>query len=438
MSFMSAARKKRKRNRKKKQRRRPAPTLVRCTALMVMDSSRIRRKAMGNCKRALTTFEKAERELDAYESGDKPAFVRWYHAALGARISEVKSLSSEARNLHLKMQRLARFSDLAGCSRHRAAQLYEESPQEFERREREQAERLQREEERRRREFEEEQEEAARDIRDAFGTFLESQAGWIRKLRKSGASLNAIFWDVLVVFCDQYGFFPPVVTMALDHPEGMALLEQYGLEADFDLEDEDVFEPEFESDGEGFEHIFDVSGKSGKKEPDETRLKSLRRELAFALHPDQSDSDCDPAKLELWHQVQEAVEARDLDRLEVLHAHCQMLSGELSPQTQVSRLHVLTDMYRRSRDALRRRIRALRKKPEWGFSAWDESDREQMRSRLETLLNEQVEDLRADLAEAHETYRRHFAPRPARRRPHSEPPVGETLEDPDQIQFDFV
>jgi hypothetical protein len=434
---MTAARKKKKK-RKKRQRGRAGPKSTGCTALMVVDSSRIRRKVMGNCKRARTTFEKAERELDAYESGDKPAFIRWYHAALGTRISEAKSLSEEVRNLHLKMQRLVRFADLADCSRQQAAQLYEESPQEFERREREHAERLQREEERRRREFEVEREAAGRDIRNTFAAFLESRSGWIRKLRQRGALRSEIFFELLAAFCDEHGFFPPVVTMVLDHPEGMALLEQYGLDVDFDFDDEDVFDPEFESDGDGFENIFDTPRQATKTMPDETRLKSLRRELAFALHPDQSDSDSDPVKLELWHQVQEAVENRDLDRLEGLHAHCQMLSGELSPQTQVSRLQALTDMYRRSRDALRRRIRALRKKPEWGFNAWDESDREQMRSRLEALLNEQVEDLRADLAEAHETYRRHFAPRPARRRPHSEPPVGETLEDPDQIQFDFV
>ena len=63
--------------RKKQQRRRTGAKPVGCTALLVVDSSRIRRVAMGNCKRARTTFEKAERDLDAYESLDKPAFVRW-------------------------------------------------------------------------------------------------------------------------------------------------------------------------------------------------------------------------------------------------------------------------------------------------------------------------------------------------------------------------
>ncbi len=392
---------------------------------------------MGNCKRARTTFEKAERELNAYESNDKPAFVRWYHSTLGSQISEVHSLSDQIRNLHMKMERVVQFADLAGCSRNAAAQLYEDSPEEFERREREHLDLLQREEERRKRKLEEEREEVGQAIRDTFRAFLDSQARWISNQHRAGLSPSNLFFDLLAVFCDEYGFFPPLVTIALDHPEGAALLDQYGLDAEGDLKDEDIFEPDFDSDSDPFGHIFDTPEQSSDEAKDQARLKSLRRDLAFALHPDQSDSASDPAKLELWYEVQEALENRDLDQLEVLHAHCQMLSGDLKPQTPVSRVQALTDMYRRSRNALRRRIRALRKKPDWGFSTLEEKEREKMRRRLETQLKEQREQLRAELADTRGIYRSHFMCSSSRTTRSAEP-IRKSQDHPGQPEFDFL
>ncbi len=404
---------------------------------MVVDSSRIRRKSMRDCKRARTTFEKAERELEAYETRDKPAFVRWYRASLGPRIGEVKSLTNQVRNLYMTMERVKRFSDLTGCGRYRAARLHEDSPEAFERQERACLDRVQREEERRHRKFAEKREAEARNMRCAFGDFLESQVGSIRKLRETGISPFGIFFEVLTFFCDEYGFYAPEVTIALDHPDGVALLDRYDLTAEFDLDDEDLFEDEFDDDNDAFSDIFGAPRPSVGKEHDQARLAFLRRQLAFALHPDQSDSDTDPSKMELWHQVQEAVENRDLDRLEVLHAHCQMLCGDLSLQTPVSRLQALTDMYRRSRDALRRRIRTLRKEPDWEFGTLDETGRKNIRRQLERRLNEQTEQLRADLAMAQEIYRRNFV-RPSVRKMRSATPVREPQDAPGQSQFDFL
>lgn len=126
-------------------------------------------------------------------------------------------------------------------------------------------------------------------------------------------------------------------------------------------DEEDILGSFFEYPGADTVEESAPSRRVAESQTEEARITALRRELSFALHPDQSDSATDPAKLELWHQVQEAVEHRDLDRLVILHAHMQVLSGAVSSLTPVSRIMALRDMYRGSRDALRRRIRALRK-----------------------------------------------------------------------------
>ena len=443
----------RKKKKKRKIRRRQPRTgspPVRCAALMVVDSSRIRRQSMGNCKRARTTFEKAERELAAYESRDKPAFIRWYRTMFGPRIGEVKSLADQIQTLRMTITRLERFADLTGCNRRRAAKLHKDSPEEFDRRERELLDRLQREKEHRQRELEEQREEDARILRAEFGDFLQSRSAWIRKARKRGASPTLVFHELLDDFCMEQEIFPPDIMMALNHPEGSALLDRYDVSPEIEHDGDDLFEAflkellggesdddgDGDGDGDGFDDLFDASRPAIDSERDQTRLSFLRRQLAFALHPDQSNSDTDPAKMELWHEVQEAVENRDLDRLEVLYAHCQMLDGELSLQTPVSRLRALTDMYRRSRDALRRRIRALRKEPDWGFSVLNEAGRHTIRRGLEHQLNEQVDQLRAELAMIQEFYRYKFDS-PRSRRTRSTAAAREQRDVPGQGQFAF-
>ena len=403
---------------------------------MVVDSSRIRRKFMANCKRARTTFKKAERELEAYESQDKPAFVRWYHSVAGPKISDLKSLTNRIQALYEKMQRLTQFAELTGCRRDEAAQFYETDPQEFERQERYHIERIQREQERREREFEKQREAFGRTIRDEFDAFLEPQAAWIRDVLAGGATAQELFFELLMPFCDETGYFPPDVMLALECEEGAEVLAPYGLADVFDLDDEDLFEPDLDPDDDVFDDVFDSLHNARKQiasESEEARLTALRRELAFALHPDQSDSDSNPAKLELWHQVQEAYEARDLDRIEVLHAHWQMLSGDMDPRTPVSRLQSLTQMYRHSRNALRRRIRSLRKEPDWGFSSLDTDGREKLGRKVKRDLRDQIEERRDDLADLREVYRMHFESPSSRRRQKPRP----ARHRPDQVEFEF-
>ena len=430
--------------RKRKPPARAAARPSRCTALVVVDSSRIRRRVLRNCELARTTFKKAETELSVYEAKDRPAFTRWYRTELGPMIEDVKSCRAAVGELQRRIQRLNRFAEMKGCGRREAARIYERSVAEFERIERALEERAAREAERQRRLFEEARQRELAELQDALARFLEVQQKLIRKYLAQGATPYDLLDDLLRLFEQQSGVDSDVCYMALREPSGAEILRAVGLEGALDDPGaEDGGPIDLDAEFEAFmRDVFgmgpDEDGPFGDRRVDpaeaatnEARITALRRELAFALHPDQSDAGDDPARLELWHQVQEAVEARDLDRLEVLHAHLQVLRGELSPGTPVSRLLALTHMYRRSRDALRRRIRALRKEAEWGFSSASPARRTELRQVCEQHLRQESDSGREQLEGLRRYYEQTFAPPPDRTKPPAAPGPTAT----DQLEF---
>jgi hypothetical protein len=135
------------------------------------------------------------------------------------------------------------------------------------------------------------------------------------------------------------------------------------------------------------------------------RIKKLMRELAFALHPDQC-GEHDGEKLALWHRVQEAAAAQDLDELEVLHAHMQLLTGDVGPGVSVARLMDLTQMFRQSRAAIRRQLNRIRESPAWGFHQADERTRTQWRRDQERMLREKIRLRRSHVRELEQEWRR--------------------------------
>ncbi len=432
---MAAARKKKT---KKAKRRRKAPAkATRCRALMVVDSSVIRRKHMADCRRARTTFRKAEQELDVYESRDKPAFRRWYHAVAGPEIADAKSLSRQMREVHEKMRRVERFAGMTGCGLGQAARLYEDAPAVFEQRERQHLDAFRRQEEERQRRREARRDAMGRSMRKDFARFLDSREDWVRASLARAASPEELLFDLILMFHNATGYSPPDVAEALANPEGAEILARHGFTPETsEAIDDGYADPDFGADDDAFEDFADAPRPSALSDREEDRLKALRRELAFALHPDHAGAETDPARLELWYRVQEAVEARDLDRLEVLHAHWQMLAGGLSPRVSLSRVIGLTAMYRRSRAALRRRIRSLRCRQDWGFAKLSETDRERMRRRLVNEVRAYIERLRHDLAEAEAYYQERFLSRRGRRPPPAPPTEGQPS-DPRQGEFAF-
>lgn len=389
---------------KRKSTRRHTPKVKRsdCTALIVIDSEKIRKKIMSQCKRAQTTFKKAEREIEQYESDDKPAFNRWYHSVFGPKLSRLKKQAQHLDQLQRKLDRVEMMSEMKPCTLRQAAEMYKHSYQDFEREEQRLLEQMRKQEEAEARRHEAAEKAHRKKILRDFRVLLESRKTFIQQRKKKGYSHAKIFGELARFFLLQTGYDFIFTVMLFQHEEGKELLHEFGL----NLGDPQKSSQEyaFEEDTPEPDSFFGAADPADDGAPSHTtsnrqRITELYRQLAFALHPDQAGSKNNPQQMELWHQVQAAVEAQDLDRLEILHAHLEMYSGTLHPQTPVSRIQSLLHMYKESRNALRRRIRLLRKNTDWGFSSKNKSEIEHIKAATQKeievemmMLEDQIED----------------------------------------------
>jgi hypothetical protein len=121
----------------------------------------------------------------------------------------------------------------------------------------------------------------------------------------------------------------------------------------------------------------DDSGGSGKKARSRTpkareqtsensRLKSLYRELARRLHPDQADNPTSQ-HLEWWLETQQAYETGNVERLEIILTLTE-LEQPGAKQSSVSVLQKVTAHIRKSLLLLKTELKQFRKDPAWNFS----------------------------------------------------------------------
>jgi hypothetical protein len=98
------------------------------------------------------------------------------------------------------------------------------------------------------------------------------------------------------------------------------------------------------------------------------RIKSLYRRLARQLHPD-ANPDHGWRERELWHEVQAAYHARDLERLEAAAGHVDISLNGASPSLPVHLLQRMARDLRSTLHSLKKQARAARRHPAWSFPA---------------------------------------------------------------------
>lgn len=396
--------------------------------LVRVDSAPIRRKALRDCARARSTFHKAEAELTAYEAEDLPAFSRWYRAAFGPDLEAVRTAQEETEALSQTIWRLQAYSHLAECSFANAARFLEEFPEKFARAEARFQEETQRKAEAREREQERVNRRFVGQMLPRLRRYLGAARGDIQAMRREGLPVSEIIEALIAGFGFDEGLWGQELWVMIHDPRVQELFREMKLMTD------EVF-PEADPQEDVAEERRREAQNAGSVSTVQARIKVLKRELAFALHPDQ-DGGRDPRKLALWHEVQEAVAVGDVDRLEVIQAHVHLLTGELPPTTPVSRLQALTEMYRESRKALRRRIRTLRHAPEWNFRNRDETERDLLRARLREDVLAERRRAESGLRNVRAEYRE-LKMRSAVNRFGEAPSLLDLYEDPDGVDFEF-
>ena len=328
-----------------------------CRALVPVDGTRIRKKALSNCRRARTTFAKAERDLERYETEIVPAYERWRRETFGPILQEISQLHERIREMDTKVAMLEDIMDRMGCGPAEAMDILEKEGDEPDPEDGK--------EDASSREALEEMEDFMCEMEEALASMLHANKPHIEEALAQGVPRVHLYLKFMNDFITSSNMTETESLVFVQRKRVHRLME----EADLLPREEEYESEEKPDDG-------DLS-KSNTR----VRVKKLMREMAFALHPDRCGGH-DEEKIALWHRVQVAAEAEDLDELEVLHAHMQLITGDIGPGVSVARLIDLTQTFRQSRAAIRRQLTRHRDKPPWIFKSGNPRDHDYLKRKL--------------------------------------------------------
>lgn len=99
----------------------------------------------------------------------------------------------------------------------------------------------------------------------------------------------------------------------------------------------------------------------------QSRIKEISRILVRRLHPDRR-AHSHTEDTTLWHEVQEAYAAQNLDRLETLWALTELQGGSNGKNASLFQLHSALKELKRGFKALQKGLKEAKNDPAWGFS----------------------------------------------------------------------
>jgi hypothetical protein len=312
-----------------------------CRALLVIDNEPILRQALRDCRVALRQRDKARAEWEHFTQVDQPAYERWHHRQFGSTMQEVHELN----------QRIA---------------------------------------------------EAERLLQEVqFEIFMRGGPAWeafgrVKQAREApppepeddeDSEWDESDWE------DPWGSGPEQ-----EDPMGGSEEEvKRHLRNIFGFNDEEL--------EAAIRRLQELGQLPKSKKPEEcVRIKEVYRKLVRRLHPDLTELTDQMAavKQELWHAVQEAYRARDLDRLESLLARCDLEEGVVSENTAISQLRKTWQEIKVAVKSIRANLRRARKDRAWGFSTQAPEVRDALRSTIsrelkgelhrQTALNEKLQE----------------------------------------------
>jgi hypothetical protein len=299
--------------------------------IVPVDDGPLRKRAARDCSRAMAKLEKARAALRRFEQEDRPSFARWMAATFGALLTELRDnarLIAEQESLILDVETEMIWSNHSNPRKAYAAVMKRrESPTEYD-------------------DFV---------AGDAADPVEEMDAEYPDEERRE------FFYDFLSSM------------LGID-PEDLGEADYANMFAEFEAE-------MFGNDPQAnpFQPAKQEKPSAGREE---ARIKEIYRIMVRRLHPDLR-ADGDATVSAIWHEVQEAYEARNLDRLETLLALTEMESGTNGGQASLSQIRRALADFNRAIRAVQRSLREARRDPAWDFSRNQHRDRMEKSIRLE-------------------------------------------------------
>ena len=305
---------------------------------MLLDQGPLRRKASSECRRAMTRLEKVRAEWKRFDHEDKPAFSRWVAATFGALLSrqrEIEALIREKEALVQEVERELVF-DRSGDERAAFARV---------------------------------QRRRANPPREA-----DPKPDGPPPPRDENPRFRGRNHADLSEMEQQFLFDEFLIFMGMN-PDRMSDRQYQRMFAQFREKLRGESEPEPPR---------NVDPDPEPEKPAPSRIKEIYRLLVRRLHPDtRADSDAEVSAL--WHEVQEAYEEENLDRLEMLLALTDIRSKTTGEHTSLFQMQAVLAELRAACNALQRNLRAAKKEPAWNFVRLAD------RSALETRLRGELE-----------------------------------------------
>lgn len=365
---------------------------VSCRALIALDTSRLRKADLKKLDRAKKTYSNLESQWNQFEHVEKPAYIRWVRTHCGTKIEDIRQIQEKidllSRTLNLAEALRAHYPRRSMYACAEAAVYYYanagKSPEGFE---------------------------------DFF--VVETPDDQEDRSAGHGSAFDAD-----------------------DDADGNNPFDADGFSFFDDLIDEMLGEDQDDV-GDMFGDVFGAPRTASVRDDNFMgRIKAVYRQIARRLHPDQGGTG-EASQLELWYEAQQAYANHDIETLDRIHAHCDLLDEGNAMKAPVSSIRNGIAHFKKACSSLNRRIRAARSELEWGFLTWNEQKRKRHLNRVLAELRDdfsimtyQHDHLQRELdrflrrSRSHKSSTRKKAASSSRR-------VPDPFADSDQALFDF-
>ena len=320
--------------------------------LVPLDQGPIRRKTASECSREMTRLEKVRAEWKRFEQEDKPAFERWMAATFGALLSRLRDSEATLREKEALIHEVEMEMVMGG----------------------------------------------ARSYRSAFARVMHRRtnppplAGADAEEPPSPEEDDDGFesaWSRDIPEFEQHLLFEDFLRMVLGiNPDRMSEKQYEKMFTDFQAKI--LGNTGAESPPRSQESA------SRPPKPGQTRLKEIYRVLVRRLHPD-TRADKDSETSALWHEVQEAYGAGNIERLEMLLALTDIRSSGVGEHTSLFQMRAVLKELRRSFNALQRSVQMAKKEMAWNFARL--ADRSTLQARLQRQIESDIAGQQAALRE---------------------------------------
>ena len=326
------------------------PPPVRDRRIIVIDDAPLRAKATADYKKAMAKLDKSCADQRRFEQKDKPGFDLWMAEKFGPIVTDLRA---NEQLIHQQQELIDEVEEELFWGNHRNPQKAYAAVMKA----REHPEPIESEDD----SFHEPADKKKRGESAAgFNPFEEYNPN------ASEAEIKKHFNDFIK---ETFGFDPRHLNKA-EYAEGFA-----GFKARF-FNATTAPEPHSKS-------------ESRAEKTRLTRVKEIYRILVRRLHPDLK-AKRDVKVSTLWHEIQEAYHARNLERLETLLAVTEMQEGR-NANIRLSQMQGALIEIKRTLRAVQSSLGLAKKDPAWGFSLSENHDllENRLRREMETNLANQ-------------------------------------------------